>query len=506
MKYHKILSVAVLFFGLVCMLGSCADSEMNDFSEDMEGEQSQSFMLVSVSTGDGSFSRSGDDEFDPGSDWESRIDDLAFYFFREDGSPFVMTGLSTHSDSNCVFPLTSADGKMLLMGGEIVSKDNYPRRVVAVANLGFNAAYLKLSGRNLRDLQGESSLANLPVSQENGFIMTSSTWHDSAKGNVFWSEINSANICGSPVEANDNPVRVNLERLSAKVAVFAKPDAGKGDDGRFIIASRPVVDKDGNSVQKIFHAEILGWDLNATTEKSYLFKRVDQKNVPFTGWNYPGAFRSYWAETPDQELSKSFCWEGLSRSVGKYAYCYENTLDHAGGSDFQDAATDATKVLIKARVTDSEGNPQDLISFSGTLYSTDDFRRKVALYAGGGSGDEDNVEFKREIPGKLHIVSTYYNGEKLPEFDNIRHWDKGICYYVANIRHAYDGNGKSVYGVVRNHAYHINITSIAGLGTPGGPGDHPTPENPDPELSSYVTAEVKVLDWHLLDYEVDVES
>ncbi|MDE7108975.1 MAG: hypothetical protein K2O49_03260, partial [Muribaculaceae bacterium] len=82
------------------MLGSCADSEMNDFSGDMEGEQSQSFMLVSVSTGDGSFSRSGDDEFDPGSDWESRIDDLAFYFFREDGSPFVMTGLSTHSDSN----------------------------------------------------------------------------------------------------------------------------------------------------------------------------------------------------------------------------------------------------------------------------------------------------------------------------------------------------------------------------------------------------------------------
>lgn len=506
MKFHKIFSVVLLYFSLICMLGSCAEAEMSDLPGNIEGEKSQSFIHVRIAGSDGLSTRGEESVFEPGSNWENRIDDIAFYFFREDGTPFTMTGLLSDSDSNCVLPLTSTNGGVLLMLGNNVSRDNFPSRLVAVANLGFNYAYNQLAGKRLEVLQKEKTLADLPMSTDEGFLMTSSTWHDSEKGNIFWSDLKAANICDSPVEANENPVSINLERLTAKVAVFATPASGKGKDGRFIIDSRPVVDKDGNSVQRTFHAEILGWDLNATTGESYLIKNVNDNDVPFPEWNYPGGNRSYWATTSPQDVRKAFSWGTLSRAVGNYAYCYENTLDYEGGTNFQDADTDATKVLIKARVTDADGKPQDLISFAGTLYSSDDFRMKVANFAGGEDGDKDLVEFRREVPGKLHIVSTYYNGKKLPEFDNIRHWEDGICYYVANIRHAYTKDGKPVYGVVRNHIYHVTVTAIVGLGIPGGPGDHPSPENPDPELSSFVSAEVKVLDWHLLNFDVDVES
>ena len=40
-------------------------------------------------------------------------------------------------------------------------------------------------------------------------------------------------------------------------------------------------------------------------------------------------------------------------------------------------------------------------------------------------------------------------------------WNSGMTYYYNEIKHLNDFNG-----VVRNHIYAINVTKIAGLGTP----------------------------------------
>ena len=60
-------------------------------------------------------------------------------------------------------------------------------------------------------------------------------------------------------------------------------------------------------------------------------------------------------------------------------------------------------------------------------------------------------------------------------------------------------------GIVRNHWYDINITSIKGLGTPVfNPSASIDPDRPEEE-NYYVAAEVKILKWKVVSQNVNLE-
>ena len=80
---------------------------------------------------------------------------------------------------------------------------------------------------------------------------------------------------------------------------------------------------------------------------------------------------------------------------------------------------------------------------------------------------------------------------------------EGYTYYHTPIVHRATADN-TVYGVVRNHVYNIRIKSIHGYGTPISAGNlSVTPETPQ-EISSYVAAEINVLSWKTVTYEVDL--
>jgi hypothetical protein len=82
----------------------------------------------------------------------------------------------------------------------------------------------------------------------------------------------------------------------------------------------------------------------------------------------------------------------------------------------------------------------------------------------------------------------------------------GKTFYYVDIRHlAKDLDKTGSYGVVRNHIYDIVIKSIKGYGSPVYEGiqlvEYPT----TPEQNSFVSAQINILSWRLVNQEVDIQ-
>lgn len=455
-----------------------------------------------------------------GSEAEFTISSVAFLFFHDDGEAFTMTNktVTGTATGNLVKPVISdlnqndQSGVMsaTLVLGQTTKpwKGVVPAKMLCIANVADYTAY---ENKSLTEVLNNISEENYYVAGQ-GFVMTSSTYVDNGQAK-YWSDILAENICTTPADANQHPVVLHIERLAAKVQVLGQNGKNIAVDNLIPVGERDLFNHDGSSTSTQFYAHITGWDLNGTTTSAYSIKHIDPAANPFPGWSAK-SFRSGWAVmNPTTAIETRFSWTGLSAegNLTSTKYCLENTLDPNFGTAAKPASnlatSKATKVLLAATITDAEGNPQELVSWAGGLYKLDTFK---ALVAQAMNGTEDKVTLVRHNDfdtdgGSFHKVETYYDGEAVPAFGNVRYWEDGKTYYIVNIRHALN-DGAPVYGVVRNHWYQVQINSIVGLGTPGGDEDTPGPENPDPELDTFVSAQVDILPWHVISYKVDVES
>lgn len=86
-------------------------------------------------------------------------------------------------------------------------------------------------------------------------------------------------------------------------------------------------------------------------------------------------------------------------------------------------------------------------------------------------------------------------------FDKVNYsmvWDNGYSYYYFDVRHLGLLNSIGYYGIVRNHLYEANVTSLLGLGTPvWNPNETIYPEKPEYE-ESIIAAEIKILQWRVV--------
>ena len=81
-------------------------------------------------------------------------------------------------------------------------------------------------------------------------------------------------------------------------------------------------------------------------------------------------------------------------------------------------------------------------------------------------------------------------------------WNSGMTYYYDEIKHITDSK---MTGVVRNHIYKVNITKIAGLGTPVyDPEEVIYPEKPE-KNDHYIAAEINILSWRVVTDNYELE-
>ncbi len=107
-------------------------------------------------------------------------------------------------------------------------------------------------------------------------------------------------------------------------------------------------------------------------------------------------------------------------------------------------------------------------------------------------GLDENSKFESE-----DAISTYESSDdgKTAIAENIKVYDKGVCYYPYWIRHADNGKpnemGVMEFAIVRNNIYDLTVTGISKLGLSGADAPEPGKDNESKEVYFKVVVNVK---------------
>ena len=532
-----------MIFAMCAFAFAFASCEQNGGSDLPKGEIEQSYVAITLASADAP-TRATTEGLDEGTAAERAVKS-AYVFFYKDGVPFLVNSaasaaggaddknyLSISLNENGTDPSTDATNisdvknKVLVLNNY---KGEYPNQVVAVLNL-HSDTIAKVNMMTIAQLQ--QKLVGLG-NDTNGYVMTNSVYAD-ATGEVVASPLTAANIATSSADALTNPVKIYVERVAAKVVVGT--NAGSKDG--YTAQDNANVYKLGNgvlsSVGAQVYAKVLGWEV-VNYSQSYLYKDIDASwtdGVLKFSWNDLANYRSYWATTQNAELP-TVVLNNVNSLAAKYTG--ENT----------NAAEKHAELVIKAQLQYADGTKCELAKWYGYEYVGKDNLKQAVInniastyyykdgntYTTIGTADIETVAYNADAPEGVAAYEVYFqlstagagkewyvrnNGqfvavvggaakmnEKLAEILPALLYADGYTYYHTPIVHRATA-ADTVYGVVRNHVYNININSIHGYGTPIAAGNlSVTPETPE-EISSYVAAEINVLSWKTVTYEVDL--
>ena len=500
------------------------------------------------------------DEFDAGSQAESdmQVGDIKLVLYDDNG--FVVGSgehIATALDES--FSITPSLTGNISDENSVVFKLNLyegaplPTKVVAYINtdpMTFNLDELDNIG------------TNVATDYKNGvkFIMTSAGYYGEDGKYVIAAPIEGAlytNVSDA-TDAETPSANIYVERLAAKVRVDGAQNVVQ-DDQKFIIR-----DTEGKDVKAVFSANNFTWGITGTADKMYMLKKAFTYDAEKTSWmNGAGNNRSYWAEgaywsTNYDEFNSVLGFLSFKElqgdkgiENGKSDYTMEHTYDYATlkSEPLFSASVPSTSTIILGTytITNDSGNtvnydedgfyllytgaekkdPADTDAVSVyTIYSKSELitylKRGASTFylenGGTASGAEDVVkvgtQFKLSIGGEHDLY--FDNEQKQPVWaTNARHYVGSQGYFFVPIEHyAAAGEENGRYGVVRNHSYVLEISSIQGLAAPlddkyTGDGDGESegedePIVPDPEdlKEAYIQASIQVLKWHTVSQNV----
>lgn len=522
MKKYLFIALAALGFA------ACAENgEQNAPIQD--GELEQSYMAITLTADD--ITRADDGKYEEGRD-EERAVKSAYVFFFKDGAAFPVafddtTSTSTNAGPNNYLKVTLTgntdkmdnisdvkDAVLVLQN----YKGEYPNQIVAVINWDPTAQ----ASYTLENLKAKiSALGN----DTDGFVMSNAVYADQASQVVDAVDLTIANIGKTEAEALANPVTIHVERVAAKV-VFTADNGGKF-----------AVEKEIEG--KAVYAQIKGFELYNDYQESWLIKRIDPTwtNMGFN-WNDADWFRSYWAQSLGKAFdNNTFAWSTDNKGLNEWDYLGENTRAWTEEADVR------TKVVVKAQLVDSEGNPFEVVNWYGKDYiGEDDLKIVVAntlknTYFSSADGStfvgltpEDikcvdrlvtdakayEVYFQLSTDGANKTWYKYeggnYNYIDVPSFNTALAavqpalvYKNGMTYYWLDIKHLGAEGKTAEYGIVRNHVYKVNINDITGYGTPvyDGTSDFINLEKPE-DIVTYVSAQINILSWRVVENDYDL--
>lgn len=499
-----------------------------------------------VMPGDAS-TRAWDDDLSTGYAVGSEAEDAvtkALFFFMKNGTqvadPYEITagdnGNMEALEGTILNPWTDGTEKTIDKLSKVVvvlaNKVEDPTEIIAVLNAGLSD--LKLSKTStLGDIQAVvADYAAEAMTTSGKFVMSSSIYDEvrtvvGAHVEKVYKTVEEAKAAAS--------VRIPVERVVAKVEVTT--DGATQNTGNSEDATKPSTTVSVDGADVTITADINGWWLDNTPSQSLLVKKLDASyTVDGTALDkswYDDAtnYRSYWA-TPNTGTLNHFAWQ---TAAGDARYTLENT-DQANPTQVVVAAT--LKVDNKA---------VNLVKYMGVLYTQEGFNTELAnvlahkywtkdgdTYKTVGAADIEFTYTKKTDPqyeaevtlAKKDAAAVWYvkgTGETYSEADpatdftalkrTVQFWNGGKTYYFVKIVQN-DGitvgtgdKAHELYGVIRNHWYKITAKSVNGLGTPVPFADDDTtpiiPVIPEDE-HSYISAEIAILKWKVVEQNVDL--
>lgn len=515
-----------------------------------------------------------------GTSAEQKINNAYFIFYYADGSfcQYVKKtdlkvnsqGAGASTDKNIE---ELSDGVVLLRG---LKSKQYPVYMSVILNSEDEWIGANIENKSIEEASKavQSAIATADKNDQvnwTNFMMSSSSFDNSdAVSGYYCTKLKASNFQESEALAiaEGNPVEAYVERLAAKVKVeFAESLGTSGKIGSFTV----------NGTSKDLYFNVTGWGLNATTKDSYCFKNINtgwtEETLGFK-WNDAANFRSYWGKSTnygtgiypgtygssvDKYDEKTatlnyITYNDLKVGINGNAYCRENTNDpEVLGKNFSGTVT---SVLLKAQVTDKEGNAVTLYNFAGSLYDEANYKAAALnsleasttnriwkkTVSGGNTTytkvTADDLSVVISADGYAHVelkeasnycfgagetstkdattaeINKLLNGDEAYKYNTgCSFYKEGMMYYNIPIEHLRD-DGKyndsdyvqkeGNYGVVRNHYYIITVNSIRNLGKAVNVPDERIIPNDDDVKNYFVAAKINVLSWKVVRQSVDL--
>lgn len=241
MKKFTMLS-SVLASALMLTVASCSSEDVAG-GDAQNGKGATSYLAVNIeNVGSAPASRSyakGDGTYEDGTDTESKINKVRFYFFNGDGTPYLLVNKDATNEQSVNYldqAVIETDGKdndhtaeiktkaVLVLNGETKA---IPASVIAVINPDvLDNTTLQSGTMTLSELR-TSATGSKFHDDTNGFVMSNSVYESAGQ-----------DVCSTPVAnhvfatsdaALKQPVDIYVERVNAKVN--AKIDATYQRDG-----------------------------------------------------------------------------------------------------------------------------------------------------------------------------------------------------------------------------------------------------------------------------------
>lgn len=502
--------------------------------------------------------------YEDGSDEESKINKIRFYFFHSDGSPYILAR-TTQDDANWLEQTAVNNGKDTPNGIEQITKsilvikgvtNSAPSKMIAIVNPGsLTSTTLGTGKKTLAELTNPVVDSKFNVSaagtiQE--FVMSNSVYATSEKATICENSI-SGYVATDQATAEAKPVDIYVERVSAKVKATL---TGTGFiDGASKWGAGKSGIKVGECLNHDIYAVVDGWGVADENTKANLVKQIDANwtSLGFTPWTTADYHRSFWETSVAFAAATNVCanykFTEFTKQPNEFLYTLPNTSATAipatstSPTDPTKYKNDRTKFLLTAHLMYKDGTSwknAELCTYKGIDYlGVDKLKTHIALESGyyvetaPGAGTytritADDITFKKAIGKADYLVvptiddtKTYYQNtgsEASPNWtpvtgtaantalanETAQVRTEGKTYYFIPIKHLGTDNTIAEYGIVRNHIYDVKVNKIAGFGTPVcHPDEVIIPTMPE-DQSTYLAARINVLQWRVVSQDVNL--
>lgn len=442
---------------------------------------------------------------------EQAVTSATFYFFDAAGNAF-----NINTNGNYFYVAVADNGSTQAPNIESMTdpvlvvekyKGQFPAKVVAVVN------YQGTVSLSLNDLK--NNLETVGHTNGKNFVMTNSVYANAAGVQVDATELTIDNFQTTSDKALANPVTVYVERVNAKLNVSAGNNAF---DTGVALGDTAV------------YAKVLGWNVIGNQTESYFVKTI---NTAWTDaelgfvWNDAPYFRSYWAaKSVADAVDNNFAYNDLTNNDASVEYLGEQVGSRA-------------TYVVAAQLQDASGNPLEIAQWYGTNYVGEEalltavaptLKNKLMKFDGvntytsiddaelmcvAGMAGAESYEASFQLAEGIGTDNWYsFDGSSYTKVDPnavlaavepAKIWKNGMTYYYSDVKHLGSAGSVGEYGIIRNHSYQIAVNGVKGWGTPVyNPDSQVVPVKPT-DKETYISAEINVLSWRVVSYDVTLE-
>lgn len=546
------------------MMGACASENEGNGGNTNESSNEQ-YLAVNIMNVGTTPTRTAPGTYEDGTDNESKIELIRFYFYNTDDSPYIMKNspgtTAAGTKANWLEATTSKDGEdndktieqitksILVINGETAAA---PAKVVAIVNPGTLTTATLGSGSveldKLRSTLEDTNFKNGQGASAADFVMSNSVY--AKDGNSVCETSISGHVTNSSSDAEDHPVDIYVERVVAKVraslntTAFETGDAIKWGTGKYGINV-------GTYNSTNVYAVIDGWGVADENGKAKLEKQITptwtDTDLGITTWSTVDYKRSFWetsvafaGTTPLVNHTFKDYISNTITTTPSYLYTLPNTPTAAITKKYDN---NLTKFLVVAHLMYQDGatwKNAEICHYKGIDYlGVDNLKTQIATECGYyvqsattpgtytkitpaditfAKSTSTSAKDYEVVPTLKDVTKTYYvktgttfttktaaviNTELAKSPAQVR--TEGKVYYFIPIKHLGSAGKLAEYGIVRNHLYNITLDKIVGFGTPVyNPDEIIDPTVPVDE-NTYLAARINVLQWRVVKQNVDLD-